>query len=62
MQLKYVVHEQPGILGRSYFFGTWYHVGHLGETVYENNNSGLAIRLGQICDQVGGDLLPGPLK
>ena len=46
MQPEYVVHEQPGILGRGYFFGTWYHVGHLGETVYENSNSGLAIRLG----------------
>ena len=46
MQPKYVVDKQPGILGRSYFFGTWYHVGHLGETVYENSNSGLAIRLG----------------
>ena len=45
MQPKYVVHEQPGVLGRGYFFGTWYHMGHLGETVYENSNCGLAIRL-----------------
>ena len=46
MQLEYVVHEQPGILGHGYFFGPWYHVGHLGEMVYKNSNSGLAIRLG----------------
>ena len=46
MQLEYIVHEQQGILGRGYFFGTWCHVGHLGETVYKNGNSGLAIRLG----------------
>ena len=46
MQPKYVVHEQPGILGCGYFFGTRYHVGHLGETVHKNSNTGLAIRLG----------------
>ena len=46
MQPEDVVHEQPGILGRGYLLGTWYHVGHFGETVYENGNSGLAIRLG----------------
>ena len=46
MQLEYVAHEYPGILGRDYFLGTWYHVGHLGEAVYENSNSGLASRLG----------------
>ena len=43
VQLEYVVHEQPGILGHGYFLGTWYHVGYLGETVYENGNSRLAI-------------------
>ena len=42
MYLKYVVHKHLGILGRDYFFGTRYHVGHLGEAVYEYCNGGLA--------------------
>ena len=42
MQPEYIVHKQPGILGCGYYFGTWYHVGHLGETVYKNYNGGLA--------------------
>ena len=45
MQPKYVVDEQPGILGRGYFLGTRHHMGHFGEMVYKNGNSGLAIRL-----------------